>query len=357
MKHIFRNKKIGATVTVVPKEERRFDDEYPGYKLTEEKAKKFKKMMGVDRHRIAAPDVTASDLCLCGTRWLLDRGLLKKEEIGAVLFVSQTPDYFIPPTSNVLQGVLGLDHDVIALDINQGCTGFLVGLLQAFLMLEMPSMRKILLLNGDTCSKQMSRFNRINYPLTGDAGSATIIERCEEDNPIFCLMNMDGTRHQALMIPAGAYRQPSTPETLVPREVEEGVVRSLQHMQMDGPAIFNFTMEDVPKQIEAALSFSGDSRDSIEYFLLHQPNEFILKQMTAKMKIEPAKLPSNIVGIYGNTSSVTVPQNMAHNFGAELEQKSHRVLMSAFGTGLSWATMVMNLGPLAACKIMDYEPV
>src|SRR5580704_13273609 len=203
MKCIFKNKKISAAVTVIPKEERRFDEEYPGYKLTEQKAMKFKKMMGLDRHRIASPDVTSSYLCLFGVRWLLDQGLLKKEEIGALLFLTQTPDYFIPPTSNVLQGALGLDHDVIALDINQGCAGFLVGLLQAFLMLEMPAMRKVLLLTGDTCSKQMSRFNRVNYPLTGDAGSVAIIERSEEENPIHFLMNMDGTRHRALMIPAG----------------------------------------------------------------------------------------------------------------------------------------------------------
>jgi 3-oxoacyl-[acyl-carrier-protein] synthase-3 len=134
------------------------------------------------------------------------------------------------------------------------------------------------------------------------------------------------------------------------------VVRSLQQMHMDGAAIFNFTMEDVPRQIEAALTYSGDTHDSIEYFLLHQPNEFILKQMTAKMKIDPAKLPTNIVGIYGNTSSVTIPQNMAHNFGMQLEQGSHRVLMSAFGTGLTWTTLTMNVGPLGACKIIEYEP-
>ena len=124
----------------------------------------------------------------------------------------------------------------------------------------------MVLLNGDTCSKQMDRCNRISYPLTGDAGSVTVIERCEEENPIYMDVKNDGSRHKALMIPAGAFRMPSSAETLKLREVEEGVIQSLEHIHMDGAAIFNFTMDDVPPQIEEVLSYSGNTRESIEYF-------------------------------------------------------------------------------------------
>jgi 3-oxoacyl-[acyl-carrier-protein] synthase-3 len=355
MKCIFKNKKISAVISVVPKEELCFDDEYPAYQLAEEKAKKFKKMMGLDKHRIAPPEVCSSDLCQYGLQRLLDEDVLKKEEIGALLFVSQTPDYYLPPTSNVLQGKLGLSHDVICLDINQGCAGFLVGLMQAFMLLEIISLPKVVLLNGDTCSKQLDRRNRVSYPLEGDAGSVTIIERCEAANPIYMNMKMDGSRHQALMIPGGAYRMPSSPETLKLHEVQEGLVRSLEHIHMDGPAIFNFTMEDVPPQIEEILAFSGDTRDSIAWFLLHQPNQFILKQMADKMKIPHAKLPNNIVGLYGNASSVSIPLVMAHNCGELLQRETSRVCLSGFGVGLTWSSMVMDLGPLAVCKVVDYE--
>ena len=127
MKCIFKNKKISAIVSVVPKEEYRFDDEYPDFQTHPGKGEAVQKMMSLDRHRIAPPDVCSSDLCLFGLKQLLDDGTLKKEEIGALIFVSQTPDYFMPPTSNVIHGRLGLDHDVICLDINQGCSGFLTG--------------------------------------------------------------------------------------------------------------------------------------------------------------------------------------------------------------------------------------
>ena len=116
----------------------RFDDEYTVFKLTKDKAKRFKKMMSLDRHRIAPPGVCSSDLCQHGLQHLLDGGIVE-EEIGALIFVSQTPDYTMPPTSNVIQGKLGLGREMICLDINQGCSGFLLGLMQAFLLLDIAS--------------------------------------------------------------------------------------------------------------------------------------------------------------------------------------------------------------------------
>jgi 3-oxoacyl-[acyl-carrier-protein] synthase III len=354
MRCVFKHKAITALLSVVPRQEYCFDDEYPNYKLDERKAKRLKKMMGLDRHRIAPAEVCSSDLCLYGLNQLLDDGVLTKQEIGALLFVSQTPDYFLPPTSSVLHGKLGLGHDVICMDINQGCAGFVVGLMQAFLLLELPEIQKVVLLNADTASKQISRSNRVSYPLAGDAGAVTVIERSSSENPIYMQIKMDGSRHQALMIPGGAYRMPSSPETLRLREVEEGVERSLEHIHMDGAAIFNFTMEDVPKQIEEILAFSGRSKDSIEHFFFHQPNQFILKQMAAKMGIPPSKLPNNIVGIYGNPSSVSIPLVAAHNCGDMLLRETCSVCLSGFGVGLTWGSVVMDLGPLLACRVVDY---
>jgi 3-oxoacyl-[acyl-carrier-protein] synthase III len=355
MKNIFKYKRISSVVSVVPTSSHRFDDEYSVFKLSEDKARRFKKMMSLDRHRIAPPGVCSSDLCMFALQQLLNEGKLKKEEIGALIFVSQTPDYIMPPTSNVIQGKLGLGREMICLDINQGCSGFLLGLIQAFLYLEIPAISKVVLLNGDTCSKQTDKCNRISYPLTGDAGSATVIERGETESPIYMAVKNDGSRYKAIMIPAGGYRMPSSPETLKLREVEEGVVQNLEHVHMDGPAIFSFTMEDIPPQIDEILKLSGDTRESIDQFLFHQPNPFILKQMADKMKIPMEKLPNNIVSLYGNCSSVTIPLNIAVNYREQLLQGSRRVCMSGFGVGLSWISMVMNLGPLDVCKLVDYE--
>jgi 3-oxoacyl-[acyl-carrier-protein] synthase-3 len=355
MKCIFKNRKISSIVSVVPKEEYFFDDEYPIFKLNEAKAKRFKKMMSLDRHRIAPPEVCSSDLALYGVKQLLKDGTLKKEEISALLFVSQTSDHFMPPTSNIIHGKLGLSQDVICLDFNQGCAGFLSGLMQAFLLLNLPAVKKVVLLNGETGSKQMDKCNRISYPLTGDAGSATVIERCEAENPIHVCLKNDGSRHKVIMVPAGGFRNPTTLASLELKEVDEGVLQNQKHVHMDGASIFNFTMEDVPPQVDEVLAFSGDTRESIEHFLFHQPNPFILTQMADKMKIPQSKMPNNVVSIYGNCSSVTIPINIALNCGDKVRQGSPRICFSGFGVGLTWVSMVMNLGPMETCKIVDYE--
>ena len=109
------------------------------------------------------------------------------------------------------------------------------------------------------------------------------------------------------------------------------------------------------RKLTRSLAFSGDTRESIEQFLFHQPNPFILKQMAEKMKIPLEKLPNNVVSLYGNCSSVTIPLNMALNYSEPLLRGSRRVCLSGFGVGLSWISMVMNLGPLEVCKIVAYE--
>jgi 3-oxoacyl-[acyl-carrier-protein] synthase-3 len=357
MKCTFKNRRISSIISVVPKEEYHFDDEYPIVKLTPEKAKRFKKMMSLDRHRIAPPEVCSSDLCLYGVQRLLKEGTLKKEDIGALLFVSQTPDYYMPPTSNVIHGKLGLGHEVICVDINQGCAGFLSGLMQAFLLLNISSLPKVVLMNGETGSKQMNKCNRISYPLTGDAGSVTVIERCEAENPVYADVKNDGSRHKVIMVPAGGYREPTTLESLKLREVDEGVLQNRKHVHMDGAAIFNFTMQDILPQMEEILSFSGNTRESIEYFLFHQPNPFVLTQMAEKMKIPQSKMPNNIVSIYGNCSSVTIPLNITHNVADPMRQGTHRICSCGFGVGLTWVSMVMDLGPLDVCQVVEYEPV
>ncbi len=140
---------------------------------------------------------------------------------------------------------------MLCLDINQACAGFVVGLIQAFLLLEQESIRKVVLINGDVLSRKTSPKDRNIYPLIGDAASITVVERDPEDSVIHANMKMDGTRSEALMIPAGGFRLPSSPETAVLEDVGDNNLRAKDHLRMDGTAIFNFVQVEVPPLIEA----------------------------------------------------------------------------------------------------------
>ena len=153
----FNNKKITGILTVLPENEVKFDDEIANYNFSKGQSMKLKLIMGYNKRRIVDEQTTVSDLCIFGLNYLFENNLLNKDEIDALILVTQSPDHFMPPTSHIIHGKLGLKRDMICLDINQGCSGYVIGLNQAFFLLENEAVNKVVLLNADTLSKKVSK--------------------------------------------------------------------------------------------------------------------------------------------------------------------------------------------------------
>ena len=352
----FSGKKISSLVVVAPPNEVRFEDEIGNFGFSRAKSIKLKMVMGFDRHRLADEGTCASDLCLFGLQHLVAGGHLRPEQIDALIFVSQSPDHLIPPTSNLIQGRAGLGRETFCLDINQGCAGFVVGLLQAFMMLELHLVERVVLMNGDTLSRRVGRRDRNIYPMVGDAGSVAVVENDPGGPPIHALLYMDGSRSKVLHIPAGGARLPSSPETGVEEDVGDGNFRSQEHFFMDGPAVFNFVQTEVPPMIDELLAKAGCSKDEVDFFLFHQPNRFMLEKLADAMKVPREKMPSNVVENFGNASSVTIPTCIAFNLSSSVRDQAQRVCLGGFGVGLTWGGILMNLGPMLACEVVEYRP-
>ncbi len=355
MNFAFRRKRISGVLTVVPANERSFVEEMKNFNFPEARSLKLKEVMGYDKRRLVEPHVCVSDLAVFGLQHLFQHGLLRPDEFDALLLVTQSPDHFIPPTSNIIQGRLGLKHDMLCLDINQACAGFVVGLIQAMLLLEQESVRKVVLINGDVLSRKTSPKDRNIHPLMGDAASITVVERDDADSVIHANLKMDGTRHEALMIPAGGFRLPSSPETAVLEDAGDNNLRARNHLRMDGSAIFNFVQVEVPPLIESLLTTAGATKDSVDYFLCHQPNRFMLQKLAEKMKVPYAKMPSNVVEHFGNGGGATLPLAITFNLADQLKNGQCRVCLAGFGGGLAWATMLMPLGRLSFCEMIEFE--
>ncbi len=355
MDFIFKNKKISGILTVLPQREVLFEDEIENYNFSKAKSMKLKKAMGYKKRRITEDGVCASDLAVFGLEYLFDNNLLEKNDIDVLLFVSQSPDHFMPPTSNIVQGKLQLKEDMLCLDINQGCAGYVVGLQQAFLLLEQQKINKVVLVNADVLSHKVSPKDRNSNPLIGDGASITIVERTDRETEIFSSIKMDGTKAMALQIPAGGYRMPCTPETSEMLEDENGNFRSLDNLVMEGYTVFNFVQEKVPPMIEQIVETSGMAKDKIDYYLFHQPNRFMLHKLADKLGVEREKMPANIVENFGNASSVSIPTNISFNLGNDLVDNSYKTCLSGFGVGLAWGAMVMELGNMDFNRIIEYK--
>jgi len=350
----FKNRSITGILTVLPSNEVKFEDEMENYNFSNAKSLKLKLAMGYNKHRIVEQGDTISDLCIHGLNHLFDTDLLKKDEIDALILITQSPEYYMPPTSNVIQGKLNLKQDMICMDINQGCAGYIIGLFQSFMLLEQDNINKVILLNADLLSQKVSKRDRNSNPLIGDGASVTIVEKSKENNIIHANIKMDGRGSDVLMIPAGGFKIPSSPKTAEMIEDEAGNFRSLDNLVMKGDEVFNFVQREVPPMIEELIKSAGISKNQIDYYIFHQPNKFILNKLADKLEVPRDKMPSNIVENFGNASGVSIPTTISFNLGEKIINDSLMICMAGFGVGLTWASILMKLENLKFNKIIEY---
>lgn len=350
----FKNKKISGILTILPKKVVPFEEEMGDYNFPEKKSLRLKKVMGYNTHRIAAEGQCSSDFCIYGLQYLFDNGLLEKDSIDALVLVTQSPDYYMPPTSNLIQGHFNMKHDMICLDINQGCAGFEIGLIQSFMLLEQEAINKVVLMNADVLSPKVSKHDRNSRPLMGDAASITIVESCDNGEDILCSVNMDGTGALAINIPAGGFRRPSSPETAIEHEDEAGNLRALDNLVMQGDDVFNFVQREVPPMIHHILERANLKVDDVDWFMFHQPNKFMLNKLADAIGVPYEKMPSNIVENFGNASGVTVPTCISYNLGETLCNETKQLCMAGFGVGLTWSSIMMKVGNLKFNQIIEY---
>jgi len=350
----FKNKRISGILTILPSREVKFEDEMDNYNFSRAKSLKLKLAMGYNKHRIVEEGTCASDLLVFGMNHLINNNLLNKDDIDALILVTQSPDYFMPPTSNIIQGKLGLKQDVICMDINQGCAGYILGLIQSFMLLDQPEIHKVVLLNADVLSRKVSKRDRNSNPLIGDGASITVVERSSEECTIYGSIKMDGSHADALMIPAGAFKMPSSVETAEMKEDANGNFRSLDNLVMQGDDVFNFVQREVPPMIESLLERADVKKDDVDGFMFHQPNKFMLDKLADRIGVPREKMPSNIVANFGNSSGVTVPINIVFNVGEKLTHESKMLCLAGFGVGLTWGTLLINFSNLHFCESIDY---
>lgn len=321
-----------------------------GYLIPEEEIEKTINNIGIEQRRIAADDVTASDLCFKAAQQLMSDNDIDPASIDVLLFMSQTPDYRIPATSCLLQHRLGLPRETLCFDISLGCSGYLFALSTAFAYASMEGVNRVLLLDGETFSKIVNRRDKVDWPLYGDAGTATLIEKGDYGDSTF-MFYTDGRGEHVLKVHAGM-RNPITPESCIEREQEEGNIRSDLEVFMDGMDVFNFAISKVPKSIKALLKETDKTIDDVDYLVFHQANRFMMDFFVKKLKVDPARVPF-CISKYGNTSSTSVPLTISSELSGRLDGV-HTMVMSAFGAGLSWAAAMMQVKDCKVSPVIDY---
>jgi 3-oxoacyl-[acyl-carrier-protein] synthase-3 len=350
----FKNKKITGILSILPANEVAFEEEMHNYDFSPKQSLRLKSVLGFGKHRIVKGPACVSDLAVEGFSYLFKNDLIQKEDLDAVILLTNTPDFIFPPTSNIIQSKLGLKKDTICLDINQGCAGFMVGLMQAFMILEQPSVKKVAVVTADVISRKSSIKDRNFYPLLGDSAAITIVENAPSDD-IHLFLKMDGDGANAIIIPAGGMRIPYSAETELLIKDEAGNTRNQNHIYMDGTEVYNFVMHEVPPMFSELFDKYGMTFSQVDYFMCHQPNRFMLERLADKIKVPYEHMPNNLVENYGNSASSTIPNVIVLNLGDKLEIETKKMCLAGFGVGLVWSSTIMKLGNLDFCRKIDVD--
>ncbi len=308
--------------------------------LNEKERELFVKTVGIRYRRVAANGITAADLCAACAEDLFSKNAVQRSDVKVLIFISQTPDYLIPNTASLLQHKLGLAKDCIAFDINLGCSGYVYGLNVAASLLANMNTGKALLLVGDVSTAVISKRDKSVVPLFSDAGSATVLSKKAGEAMHFNLQT-DGAEFDDIIIPEGGMRNRFSEKSLCETERESGNYRAGVHMQLNGIRIFNFALREVAPNIQQLLTEVQYNKEQIDYFVFHQANKLMLESVRKKLDVPEHKVPYSLFD-FGNTSSASIPVTLVNNLRAELTDKKLQLLLSGFGVGLSWGSVLLK---------------
>lgn len=306
-------------------------------------AKIFEKT-GIRERRIAAPDETALDLAARACSTLFERRPDLREALDFLILCTQTPDYILPTSACVLQDRIGLPTGIGAVDINLGCSGFVYGLSLAVGLIASGAAKSVLLVTADTYSKYINIHDKSVRTLFGDGAAATVVTGDDTGTATIgpFVFGTDGSGANRLIVPAGGSRLPCSPETAVEREDRSGNLRNDDNLFMDGGAVLNFTLREVPRTFRRLLDKSGLAPTDLSAVIMHQANKFMLDALQKKLSLDPSLVPRHYEMI-GNTVSSTIPFVLEQELAAGRLSSGSRIALLGFGVGLSWAGAVVTL--------------
>lgn len=302
-------------------------------------ADKIEKKTGIRERHISGLRETALDLAVKASERVLADG--DRSEIDFILFCTQSPDHYLPPNACILQDRLGLGTHTGAFDFNLGCSGFVYGLALAKGLIRSGSASCVLLVTSETYTKHIHPQDKGNRTIFGDAAAATVVAASEREGVLEFALGTDGSGFEHLIVPNGGLRHRYDPRAEI---IDDGTgsPRTDNHLFMNGPEIFNFTIEAVPKVVHQVLRKNDTRLEDLDYVVFHQANKYIIEYLRKKLSIPEEKFYNRLAHT-GNTVSSTIPIAMRDAMDAGWIGKGDRVLLVGFGVGLSWGATIVEM--------------
>lgn len=283
----------------------------------------IERKLGIENRWRLSDDDTVSAMAARAVDALFETVETPRDAVEMLIVVTQTPDYCLPGVATLVQHAAGLPTTIAAFDLGLGCSGYVYGLSVARAMMAAEGFTTGVLVTAEAYSRVLDEEDRATAPLFGDAATATLLST----NPRYRLgrgvYGSDGSGAQSLIVHgSGSTKEPRQP------------------LHMNGRDIFNFMMTEAPANIAQLLEREGLTFDDIDACVFHQASQFMLKNLARSLKLPDEKLIVELADI-GNTTSSTIPIALKRQL-LDAATRPDRVLISGFGVGLSWASMMLK---------------
>lgn len=295
-------------------------------KFPEWDSEKIFNKIGIKERHIAKDDEFVSDISVEAIKKLTEEYSIDLSTIDYFILCTQSPDYQLPTTACIIQDKVGLSKNCAAIDINQGCSGYIYGLSLASSLVSSGNFNNVLLVTADMYSKSIHPDDKGNISLFGDAATATLISNDGEYEIGKFTLGSDGSGMENLIIKNGGTKS----------KKDGSIINLENYLYMNGSAIFDFTSKNVPSLVKDNLSQNALSKDNIDMYVFHQANTFMLNFLRKRIGIDQEKFLLNMEN-YGNTVSSSIPLAFKDSFNKNF----NKVMFVGFGVGYSWGAVTI----------------
>jgi 3-oxoacyl-[acyl-carrier-protein] synthase III len=291
---------------------------------------------GIRERRISGPDEAPSDMgCYAAARCLEHAGV-DRSAVDLIVVACATPDQSQPAVACLIQEKLGVaQKQCPAFDVNSVCSGFVFALDAAQgMMLSAPERyRNVLVIGTDAFSKILNWNDRRTCIFFGDGAGAVLLTRTDGDQRrIHFWLGSDGRGSRYIQVPAGGTRLPIDAQVIEKR---------LHTFSMDGPKVWDFAMDTVPRTIRALLAEHDLSPGDVDLLVLHQSNLRMIEALMTALEV-PQERTVTTVETFGNTAAASIPLTLEKAWRTGRLHEGSRVVLCGFGGGLSWGAALLD---------------
>ena len=275
---------------------------------------------GVQERRVAEPGERLTEYAADAGRTAIAAAGVEARDVDLVMVATMSHEYLTPNAAPLVATALGCER-AGAIDVGAACTGFLSALALAAAQVESNRCETVLVVGADLLTRFTDPDDRSTAALFGDGAGAVVVRRTPFGSRIGpATFGSDGAR--AELIETGR---------------EEGLIR------MKGPDTYRQAVDRLSEASERAAELAGLSLDEIDVFVFHQANGRILTAVGERLGL-PTERVVNSIRETGNTSAASIPIALAQADADGMLEDGSKVLLAAFGGGLTWAATVVEWG-------------